>query len=364
MPGFARSVEMLITELQRSGAGQLIDTPTSFRLRGVDHSSNLNDLEMHLQVKTSRRDIPGSNEVVEHVMAATWQPITFNGEWLDKWGNRMVPQSNGSFVSTGSFAYDMYLKFSAFVRRTSMCRVQIDRISLIGIITDLTIKYRTQKEIGWSFVLSPHDNEGVPANRGSIVFAQPINRWIDDSALNVKSANATFAKLKSLPLKAPRVELLDSSFVEINAMLDRLSLIGSQGFDNDVTSKLLLMATTFRRLRVSYNQLAVAIRSLTSKEVAFDDTLAQLRYAEIIETLHTNSMTGVGTSITAEVDCRRRAGQKPRAIYRPKRGEALERISIKFYGTPNSWRVIYDANNLSSILLSGLEELVIPERRT
>ena len=66
---------MTITELQRSGNGVFEDTKVVFRWTGPEHSSAQGELELYLKVNTVRREIPGSNEVVEHVMAATWQPF-------------------------------------------------------------------------------------------------------------------------------------------------------------------------------------------------------------------------------------------------------------------------------------------------
>jgi nucleoid-associated protein YgaU len=63
----------------------------------------------------------------------------------------------------------------------------------------------------------------------------------------------------------------------------------------------------------------------------------------------------------AERDMRTRAKASPRAIHRPYAGESLYRISERYYGTPSAWRRIYEANNLSSLVLAGTEELLIPE---
>jgi nucleoid-associated protein YgaU len=51
------------------------------------------------------------------------------------------------------------------------------------------------------------------------------------------------------------------------------------------------------------------------------------------------------------------------ALYRPKAGESLYSISIRFYQTPNRWRDIYERNRLRTFTLSGLETLVIPSTK-
>ena len=73
------SSEMTITELRRTGAGTLEDVRVVFRWTGVEHSAPQGDLELHLMVKTVRKEMPGSNEVVEQGLAATWQPFLVTG---------------------------------------------------------------------------------------------------------------------------------------------------------------------------------------------------------------------------------------------------------------------------------------------
>lgn len=50
----------------------------------------------------------------------------------------------------------------------------------------------------------------------------------------------------------------------------------------------------------------------------------------------------------------------PKARYKVQSGDTLQRISIKFYGTPNSWDKIYDHNKLTSTDLTRGTVLEIP----
>ena len=50
----------------------------------------------------------------------------------------------------------------------------------------------------------------------------------------------------------------------------------------------------------------------------------------------------------------------PKARYKVQAGDTLQRISIKYYGTPNSWDKIYDHNKLTSTDLTRGTVLEIP----
>jgi nucleoid-associated protein YgaU len=63
-----------------------------------------------------------------------------------------------------------------------------------------------------------------------------------------------------------------------------------------------------------------------------------------------------------QTDMQSRMAQRPRAIYRTRLNDSLERISQRFYGTADAWRLIYDANNLNTIYVLPNTELIIPER--
>jgi nucleoid-associated protein YgaU len=50
----------------------------------------------------------------------------------------------------------------------------------------------------------------------------------------------------------------------------------------------------------------------------------------------------------------------PKARYKVQSGDTLQRISIKYYGTPNSWDKIYDHNKLTTTALTRGTVLEIP----
>jgi hypothetical protein len=349
---------MTVTELRRTGAG-LEDTGTVFRWTGVEHSSAQDMIDLHLQAKTVRREMPGSNKVVEQALAATWQPFDISGEWDDKWGNKRFVRSDGPF------ALYTFQEFAQLVTRTPLVRFELDGLSFTGIITDLKIRYRIKTRIGWTITLSPHDNENVSIKPTVQISTQTLPKWIEDSVKTAQQLNTQFDTVKFIPMKTPRIDAFTATLLEVNDAIDRLQRIGADLFQSDTLNQLLLLATTFRRLRGAGLQVTLALGRLTSDvDLAFADALNSARQEEWIASSMTVGWQTIGVATRAELDATRRAKQKPRAIYYPKSGESLERISLKFYGTADNWRAIYDRNNLSSLVLNGTEELLIPERAT
>lgn len=361
---------LTITELRRAGDGTFEDLPVVFRWTSAEHASAQGDVNLHLMVKTVRREIPGSNRVVEQAMSATWQPFTLEGEWDDKWGNRRFP-SGATLSRTGAYALEMFREFAKLITRMPLVRVELDALSFVGILTDLKVAYRTQTYIKWTATMSPHTNEMITVEKTKINLQQSLPKWVEDATAirdriqigHDSISGAPGASLPPLSFKTTELTSFESRLLEINDAIDRMQGVVEDGFHTDTEAKLLLMASTFRRMRAaSKSGIEFIKNSQPDESLGFDDALEEMRYKEWIASSVEQFWVMIGLSRSAELDVRRRVKQKPRAIYYPKAGESLERISLMFYGTADNWRAIYDKNNLASLNLDGTEELVIPER--
>lgn len=361
------SVEMVITELRRAGDGTLESTPSVFRFTGREHSSAQGEIQMNLKVSTVRREMPGSNTVVEQALAATWQPFEIVGEWDDKWGNRS-PSGVAGLVGSGTGPYAMYMftEFAEMVSRMPYVRFELDTLSFVGMLTDLVVTYRTSTRIVWKVTLSPHQNETlVDYSQKKLEKRQSIPKWLNDVANHRVKLNVNLAKAKAMSLKTPRISRFEDAMAQINDACDRLDKLGYDTFTSDTLKKLLLLATTFRRVSESCSNLVDTLDTITSADdVAWDGILETFKHLEWRADGLSVAWLMLGLSNEAAKDMQRRAEQKPKALYYPKAGEHLERISVKFYGTPDNWRQIYDRNHLSTIVMVGNEELIIPERAT
>lgn len=348
----ATSTETRIVEVRRTGAGGISETETSFVWDGETHSGIQGDLKFKLTAKVPRKEMPGSNEVVHHAMAATWQPFEFQGEWDDRW------------MGQGQ-AWTTFLDFARMVSRIPLVRLTVDVMSWVGILTDLEITYRTVDRVGWQCTISPESNETVRDVffSGPVVLQKSIPQWLLDVRTQSEALQSLQDDVQDLSLSTQDLADQNASLSELSDATARADSIGTNGLSEDASRQLLILATTFRRVRSAGINAALAVsRKRGDLAVAFDSILQTLRYEQWVHQTTIEAWRAVGLSRSAEVDMRSRASTHPRAVYRPKRGESLERISMRFYGTPDNAMFIYNANHLTSLLLTGTEELIIPER--
>lgn len=357
--------EMVITEIRRGGDGTVEDGPAVFKFTSREHSSPQNDLQLHLQLTTSRKSMPGSDTVVEHVMSATWQPFDLSGEWDDKWANRISTNVSRELP----YAMTMYLEFSKFVSRMPFVRLQIDSLSFLGILTDLKMNYRTASKIAWTVTVSPHVNETVALEKPRVRVSQSIPKWISNVDAQGLKLNSSMEKMRLSPLKTPRVDVVTARLVEVNDALDRLDRLGGAtitSFQNeplaDQVGRYQLLASTFRRVAEAGRSMYSSLKSVKSPDdESFEDAINSLAHVEWRADMISISFLMICEANAAALDMEERAKQPPKAVYYPRRNEHLEKISLNFYGTADNWRQIYIRNSLQSVVMRGDEELLIPK---
>ncbi len=358
---------MTVTQLRRTGSGELENDLTEFQWSGLSHSSMQGILNFKLGTKIARKEMPGSNDVVHHAMSATWQPFPLSGEWRDIWMSRPGPT-----------AYEIYLDFAALAQKIPTVRVTIDKLSFVGIIQDLEIEYHHEAWIGWKFMLSPESNENVSKGSQDITFLpeKSIPEWINQSASQGVDLHEIFAFAGDIPLSTEDLQdsidatkELDDAIAKITTLggasgLEGLSADLVSGINNvgsDVTDIVWALPTLFERVNRAAINVAVAVKDQRADlALAYDDFIQSLKFEEYVHATTSGAWRIVGSSHDAAADMRRRSSQGPIAIYRPKPGESLERISTRFYGTPDNADLIYRTNHLTSLVLSGTEELLIP----
>jgi hypothetical protein len=341
---------MRIVELRRTGAGTFAEL-TKFEWSGPSHSSMQGTLDLELAIKTVRKEMPGGNEVIEQGLSSTWQPFEMTGEWDDKWAG-------------AGFAMQMYNDFAPFCARIPFIRFTLDEHSLIGLITNLKIKYKTAAKIFWTLTLSPHRNETFT---DEIQFAapkerKPIDQWWKQFQANLATFASFRAGARKIPLSTDVLTKFDTFMADLNGAVDELGHVATNGLESDTERRLLRLASTFRKIRGAGLRVAFGIQKQASTvDVAYDDVMGTLTYDEWVNTARTQLWRNTGLARLAELDMQARVGHHPKAIYRPKSRESLERISKKFYGTPGNVDKIRDANPGLPNVLIGTEELLIPE---
>ena len=362
------SVVMTITELRRTGAGEIVDSTTSFRWDGLTHSSAQNTLEMSLEGTLVRKKIPGSNEIVHQAMSMTWEPFELKGEWRDIW------------MGEGQ-AWQTYLDFGRMAQRMPLVRVTVGQLSFVGIIQRFVPTYHHEGWIEWSFTLSPEENENVKSevtlDTPASVQSQPIPQWVKDATDAHSDLTDTLTAAMDLPVASDDVTDTQTAVAEIDDSVSRINdltkSVGLEGFagdlvssiksvGQDVTELVWALPTEFERLQRAAINVATAVRDQRADlTLAYDDLLQSLRFTQYVHDTTAGCWNIVQISRDAAEDLRSRSSDKPRAIYVAKPGDTFERISFRYYRTPNNADLIMNANHLSSIVLRGGEELIIPD---
>lgn len=356
--------EMTITELRRVGANILEETPIKFVWDSRNHSMIQDTLDLELQVNTVREMPAGAEEPVEHVQSVEWSPIEMHGEWKDQWAGQ-------------GFADRTYIDFARMCGRVPLVRIELDRHSLVGLITKFKIKWRTRFEIGYGFTFSVHRNESVGVFRATEIveksavnFAQRIQNQRD----SLERIDATVERAKRLPLSTEDlVDALDN-LDDLTASVDNAQFATDAIAFEDPQSlefpemmdrtqhKLLAISASFAGIRTQAERNLRDVSELMSTDVlAFEDVINTLRFEEWTRTQFSECKKLIGEAAAGERDARARAARRPRGIHRVRQGDTLDRISVKWYGTPDSGRFIRDANNLDSIILPIGVDLVIPD---
>lgn len=342
-----------ITELRRTGAG-VEPTLVTFRWTSSTHSSLQGTLEAPLTVTTSRT-VPAGGEIpVEQVLGVAWDPFEVSGEWSDQYGGP-------------GFAGNTEIAFAQMVGRTPLVRLQIDQQSWVGLITKLAMPYKTSDRIGYKFTLSPHANERVGSFRQSKNKPppQPLNVRADIAEAALQELRDVADLVEALPTKGPQIT---ESIQQLDEMADavaraRQATDDANTFGGGNIQRLLSLAGSFGRVR---NAAQSVFEDIASKRadltLAFEDAVSTLKFKEWSSGTISAAARSIGTSSLAEIDFRARASRRPRAIHVARAGESLERIALRYTGNADNWKAIYDASGLTSIVLEGGEELIIPER--
>lgn len=361
-------VAMSVTELQRTGSGAIQETQLRFEWNGVSHSSAQGPLKFRLGTKIVRREMPGSSDVVHHAMSASWQPFTVNGEWRDIW------------MGQGQ-AFQTYLEFARLAQRMPLVRITLDSLSFVGMLEDFEVDYEHESYIKWSFVISPEENENVSSDINlsdtSPRVQRSIQQHVKDTTDEALALQSTLDDVDDLPVATEDINDVQDSKAELDSATASLaSVSSSSGIEgisadlvsninnvgSDVTDLVWTLPKEFERLHRAAINVAVAVKDQRADtSLAFDDFLNVLRFENYVHETTSGCWRIAGKSSDAARDLRSKSSLKPRAIYVPKPGESLERISMRFYGTPDNANLIYRTNHLTSLILAGTEELLIPD---
>lgn len=341
-----------ITELRRTGAGVLIDSPVRFEWNAKTHSMP-EVFELERETATVREVHPGTRVPVEQVLSSTLKPFQIRGTWDDKWAG-------------SGFAEATWREFDKLVARGSLSRIDFESLSIVGILTNLTITYRRRDKLGYQVTCSPHYRVGDESIAAGLIQQASRASKSSDAVLEDLRAQLAAAAVKQATAPALNVDdpsLLSSVATELNALGDQVTAFGEQLKSNVNASQALLrqaaILVDFRRAAHNLALELVALRSDTNLIV--DNVVDALAFEDWGRGVASITRAAVVSSWADEQELRRRAAAKPVALHRPSKGENVYQVSQQYYGTPGEWRAIFEANGLAEMVFDGTEELLIPE---
>lgn len=357
-----------ITEL----AKQAITTPgitdgagfaasgSSFEWSAAAQSSPRNVWEFGVHLRTARDDYPGSDQPVEQVLGPQYTPFSLEGFWDDRY------MGAGRAVAT-------WRAFEQLVQRGNLCRFEIDELSITGLITDVKFSYLRSWRIGYSFTVSPHYRViGGDVRRQPLLVQASIQTpkdYADRIAAIVARLQVAHAFAPTSIARGGFVagfgatlgQIIDQSAALAVSTTARIFSVGVDSQGATSVLRVVQSCTALRALAVTLQEQAQgAVNYGAAGALPFEDALGQLGFEVWVKDLASSSRQLAFACFTAARDLRRFARLGVLALYAPHAGESLYGISSRFYNTPHEWRRIADQNNLTALLLTGNERLVIP----
>lgn len=348
-----------VTELTAQGDGTytFVDTGIKFEWDAARQSSPRNAWDYSIKLRTVREDYPGSDLPTEQVLGPNYEPFDLEGRWQDKYN------FNG-------FAEQTRVDFEKMVQRGGKVRLELDKISITGLITNLKINYRNAFDIGYKFTFSPHfRSSGGDARQQKTQAPQPVSNPQDYSDQLAAQALA----MRQIHADAPLPYLAGNLGPDVGAQLDRV-VAASNGVQDILDNRVLAIDASTQvvnsvgRLAQSFNDAASAAAAIapillgypTSLGLGYEDALSVLNFEVWARELCAQARLTLLVCAEAAAALAKQVSASGVALYRPHRNESLYGISNRFYGTPHHWHEIAERNGLTDFVLDGTELLIIP----
>lgn len=338
-----------------AGQGTYTETLSRFEWDAKTKSAPRHGWEYGVVLRTNREDYPGSDEPVEQVLGAHYEPQNFRGVWDDRWAG-------------AGFAENQRIEFEKMVQRGNYVRISFETITFTGIITGFKPTYFTSFRIGYEFNFSPHYRvQGGDTRRGRILApktADPVEHLLKVDTI-VNDAKAALERSPKPHVTQDLVSVVAAALGvwadradTINAVIDGRVLAPSGEGPNSVAR----VVQGFQSMAASALALLPTLAPVrTDLNLDFEAAIAVLAFDESMREVAFQARSLIVECYKASADLSKLFDPQARAIYRPRAGESLYGISNRFYGTPHRWRAIADRNKLRGFTLSGGEVLVIPD---
>ena len=294
---------------------------------------------------------PGAVYPSFQVLGPDREPIVLHGQWDDRYNFQ------------GYAVFEMR-RFEDMCRRGNKVLVSVGAQGFVGLISDWKFTYRRAWDIGYSFTLSIHSRED------DSTFEPGLPHQVQDPVTIAAGLDQQGDYVAAIHERRPEASMYAKVMSAIHTTLDDVSVGLSSIRDalDTALSPLRDFKALATKMRFVEAQCSLTLDALegagydATDMMTFHTARATLDFEWWSKSMAARLRIMRQKSRQGAVACDQRVIPPTRGTYRPRKGQSLYSVSQAVYGTPFGWRLIYQANRLSSITLTGTETLIIPAR--
>ncbi len=349
-----------VAEVIKQSDGTFTETADVYQWDAAHQSSPRQGWRYGVKMRTHREDYPGADNPTEQILGPNYTPFTLSGVWDDRY-------------NFPDFAETTRIAFEKLVQRGNYVRIEFEGISITGLITDLEIDYKRRYYISYNFTFSPHFRNPSGDVRQSAAIAPDSIK--DPQSLADEAAQLALDARQihqNMPAWLVALDTIGNIAASIDTIIDRTNTA-----QKILTNRVLAInpktqsVNAYSRLVQQFVTMSQAAKDLKRQlgQVSSTDALdyetanATLEFEIWQRDLAYVARKLIVLAKEAADALARVVTPRTLALYRPYSGESLYGISIRFFGTADRWRDIYEANNMQSLALNGTELLIIPDSR-
>lgn len=298
----------------------------------------------------------GNRVPSEQILGGQQAPQEFHGRWNDRYNFK-------------GYAQDTFREFVAMAFRGNLVEISFQGKGYLGLIKTWSFNERRDWDIRYRFTVSIHNALDDDEDQGlgaEIIRKSPISYQEEaDATVALILNDADLAPVSHLG-SGPADEMailsgeLESIMDSLGDTLDQRDLNVSA--PNNTISSFSLLSSKFRAVTDKALEMNEALLDLKSDaHLAIVTGKSLLDFEDWGRSLRFHARVLMGQSMEAERDLKGRDEPEVDRLYRAREGESLMAISRQVYGSPHQWGVIYEANGLTSEVLTGDEILIIPQ---
>lgn len=326
-------------------------------VRGGGRAAPIGDWNQGGEMRSVPTSYTGNKLPTEQIQGPKEAPQSFSGRWDDRYNFQ-------------GFAQATFREFKALCERGNLVEVAFQSKSYVGILKRWNFAEKRDWDIRYSFDFSTHgtleDLEAASLGLSDRIETSPLD-YRDNvdavlSELGLSHKVAPRSHMADGPGEAVdnALAVMEATMIGLDDAIDQRDL--DVAAPTNPVSPFKALASRFGQLRADALDVQQQLTEARSDlDLAVVTAKSVLDYEEWTRSTRFHARVIMGQSLEAETDMESRDNPEVDRLYRAHEGESLMAISRQVYGTPHQWGVIYEANGLTSEILTEPEVLIIPQ---